>query len=161
MLDLALHHGREEPVALSDIAHRQGIPLPFLEQIFTALRRAELVAGTRGRGGGYRLRHSPSDVAVTDIIHAVDREVDTTRCGGQENCQGGARCLTHDLWTALGTHIREFLDDVRLSDLAAGGKCENDDTVAEYRAGEGPGYSHRVEPPSVPASSGARAESRP
>ena len=118
MLDLALHDGGE-PVALSDIAHRQGISLAFLEQLFVRLRKACLVTGTRGRGGGYRLCRPPSRVTVADVIKAVDRTVDATRCGGKENCQSEARCLTHDLWSDLSDHIRDFLGDVRLGDLVA------------------------------------------
>ena len=116
MLDLALHDG-DGPVALADIAHRQGLSLAFLEQIFARLRKARLVTGTRGRGGGYRLCQPPSHVAVADVIGAVDRTVDATRCGGRENCQSEARCLTHDLWTDLSLHIREFLGDIHLGDL--------------------------------------------
>ena len=116
MLDLALHDG-DGPVALADIAHRQGISLAFLEQLFARLRKARLVTGTRGRGGGYRLCQPPSHVAVADVIVAVDGTVDATRCGGRENCQSEARCLTHDLWTDLSLHIREFLGDIHLGDL--------------------------------------------
>ena len=116
MLDLALHDG-DGPVALSDIARRQGISLAFLEQLFARLRRARLVAGTRGRGGGYRLCQPPSRVAISDVIVAVDRTVDATRCGGRENCQSEARCLTHDLWADLSDHISEFLGDIHLGDL--------------------------------------------
>ncbi len=116
MLDLALHDG-DGPVALADIAHRQGLSLAFLEQLFARLRKARLVTGTRGRGGGYRLCRPPSRVAVADVIAAVDRTVDATRCGGRENCQSEARCLTHDLWTDLSLHIREFLGDIHLGDL--------------------------------------------
>ena len=116
MLDLALHEG-DGPVALADIAHRQGISLAFLEQLFARLRKARLVVGARGRGGGYRLSRPPARVAVADVIVAVDRTVDATRCGGRENCQSEARCLTHDLWADLSLHIREFLGDVRLGDL--------------------------------------------
>lgn len=116
MLDLALHDG-DGPVALADIAHRQGLSLAFLEQIFARLRKARLVTGARGRGGGYRLSRPPSRVAVADVIAAVDRTVDATRCGGRENCQSEARCLTHDLWADLSLHIREFLGEIHLGDL--------------------------------------------
>ena len=47
----------------------------------------------------------------------MDRTVDATRCGGRENCQSEARCLTHDLWTDLSLHIRDFLGDIHLGDL--------------------------------------------
>ena len=138
MLDLALHGG-DGPVALADIAHRQGISLAFLEQLFARLRKARLVAGTRGRGGGYRLCRPPSRVAVADVIAAVDRTVDATRCGGRENCQSEARCLTHDLWTDLSLHIREFLGDIHLGDL-----------VERKRVREVAARQHRRRPPAPP-----------
>ena len=143
MLDLALHDG-DGPVALADIAHRQGLSLAFLEQLFARLRKARLVTGTRGRGGGYRLCRPPSHVAVADVIVAVDRTVDATRCGGRENCQSEARCLTHDLWTDLSLHIREFLGDIHLGDL-----------VERKRVREVAARQHRecqpVAPPRAPA----------
>lgn len=116
MLDLALHH-EGGPVALGDIAQRQGISLSYLEQLFTRLRRRGLVRSTRGPGGGYRLGREAQHIAVADVIRAVDEPVDATRCGGLENCQGDERCLTHDLWQDLSQQIRRFLSDVDLAKL--------------------------------------------
>ena len=56
-------------------------------------------------------------ISVADVIDAVDETVDATRCGGQRNCQGEQRCLTHDLWEDLSTQIRDFLDNITLSEL--------------------------------------------
>ena len=116
MLDLALHHDRG-PVALADIAARQGISLSYLEQLFARLRRRGLVDSTRGPGGGYRLGHAPSAIVVSDVIGAVDEKVDTTRCHGKENCQDDRRCLTHDLWMDLSHQIHEFLSGIDLAQL--------------------------------------------
>jgi Rrf2 family transcriptional regulator, iron-sulfur cluster assembly transcription factor len=116
MLDLALHDERG-PVALADIARRQGISLSYLEQLFSLLRRRGLVRSTRGPGGGYRLGRSPAAIAVVDVIAAVDETVDATRCGGLENCQGEERCLTHDLWQDLSQRIHEFLKGIDLAEL--------------------------------------------
>ena len=116
MLDLALHDD-SGPVSLSEIAERQGISLSYLEQLFSRLRKRGLVDGTRGPGGGYRLLKSVKLISVADVIDAVDETVDATRCGGQRNCQGEQRCLTHDLWEDLSTQIRDFLDNVSLNEL--------------------------------------------
>jgi Rrf2 family iron-sulfur cluster assembly transcriptional regulator len=118
MLDLALHD-QSGPVSLSEIAERQGISLSYLEQLFSRLRKRGLVDGTRGPGGGYRLRRSVQSISVADVIDAVDETVDATKCGGQQNCQGEQRCLTHDLWADLSTQIRDFLDNVSLNELVA------------------------------------------
>lgn len=121
MADIAAQRGAG-PVALSDIAVRQGISISYLEQLFAKLRRAGLVASARGAGGGYVLRHSPAETRIADIVAAVDEEIKTTACnpGAAVGCQGtSARCLTHDLWDELGRQIDLFLNAVSLEDVLA------------------------------------------
>ncbi|GGG55307.1 Fe-S cluster assembly transcriptional regulator IscR [Pseudohongiella nitratireducens] len=118
MLDLAIHAGTE-PVTLSDISLRQDISLSYLEQLFGRLRRRQLVVSIRGPGGGYQLAHETGDIAIVDIINAVDESVDATRCQGQGNCQQGETCLTHHLWEDLSQQIHEFLRGISLADLMA------------------------------------------
>ena len=116
LLDLALHDG-DGPVCLSEIAARQDISLPYLEQLFTRLRRRGLVASTRGPGGGYNLGKAPAEIRVADIISAVDESFDATRCGGERDCHGGKSCLTHELWENLSHEIHRFLQSVSLEEL--------------------------------------------
>ena len=92
MLDLALHEAAG-PVSLAEIAARQELSLSYLEQLFRQMRKRGLVQSTRGPGGGYRLGKPASEVAVADVIDAVDESVDATRCKGMENCQGETRCI--------------------------------------------------------------------
>ena len=116
MLDLALHEAKG-PVNLADIAKRQEISLAYLEQLFAKLRKNGLVDSIRGPGGGYRLKKPAVDISISEVINAVDEPVDATRCGGQQNCQGDLRCLTHDLWMELSEHIFTFLNSTTLGDL--------------------------------------------
>jgi Rrf2 family iron-sulfur cluster assembly transcriptional regulator len=116
MLDLALHQ-TQGPINLAEISHRQGISLSYLEQLFARLRRRGLVSSARGPGGGYSLGRDASQITVVDVIHAVDETVDATRCGGEKNCQGHERCLTHDLWEELSEQITRFLGGISLGEL--------------------------------------------
>ncbi|PKF81020.1 Fe-S cluster assembly transcriptional regulator IscR [Vibrio sp. vnigr-6D03] len=116
MLDVALH-SQESPVPLADISERQGISLSYLEQLFSKLRKAGLVASVRGPGGGYRLGTDANDIAVGMVIAAVDESVDATKCNGKADCQGGSRCLTHTLWRDLSARISEFLNNITLGEL--------------------------------------------
>lgn len=116
MLDLALHY-KDGPITLADISKRQGISLSYLEQLFSRLRKQELVDSTRGPGGGYRLSRDSYEIAVADVITAVDEKVETTRCGGLSNCQDDSQCLTHDLWTELSSQIHNFLMGISLGNL--------------------------------------------
>jgi len=114
MMDLALrdHQG---PVTLADISSNQGISNSYLEQLFSRLRKNGLVSGVRGPRGGYRLARPAHEITVADIISAVDESVDATRCRGQENCQDGERCLTHELWMELSASLFDFLDSITLA----------------------------------------------
>ena len=116
LLDLALHDA-DGPVCLSEIAARQDISLPYLEQLFTRLRRRGLVASTRGPGGGYNLGRGTEEITVAEIISAVDESFDATRCGGERDCHGGKACLTHELWAGLSREIHRFLSGVTLAEL--------------------------------------------
>lgn len=116
MLDLALHK-EQGPVNLADISSRQGISLSYLEQLFSRLRKQGLVVSSRGPGGGYLLGKPVQDISVSDVICAVDENVDATRCAGKQNCQGEDRCLTHDLWEELSEQITNFLSGISLADL--------------------------------------------
>ena len=118
MIDLALRENTG-PVALAAISGRQQISLSYLEQLFGKLRRHELVASTRGPGGGYSLARKAADITVADIIVAVDEPMDATSCHGRENCMGEdtGRCMTHDLWTSLNTKMIEYLDSISLRKL--------------------------------------------
>jgi Rrf2 family iron-sulfur cluster assembly transcriptional regulator len=116
MLDLAFH-SQIKPVTLTDIAARQTISLSDLEQLFARLRRAGMVKGVRGPGGGYKLCKKTSDINVADIIAAVDETIDSTKCGGEANCQKEQACLTHDLWMGLSEQIRNYLKGITLAEL--------------------------------------------
>lgn len=116
ILDLAFH-ATSGPVTLSDISKRQDISLSYLEQLFTRLRKKQLVRSTRGPGGGYSLNKPASDIAVAEIVSAVDETVDTTRCSGATNCHDGEQCLAHELWDGLSQQIYGFLSEISLQDL--------------------------------------------
>ncbi|WP_113906021.1 Fe-S cluster assembly transcription factor [Aliidiomarina celeris] len=116
MLDVAIY-GNESPVPLSDIAERQDISLSYLEQLFSKLRRAQLVESVRGPGGGYRLVGPAEAISVGKIIQAVNESIDATRCNGKANCRGGEKCLTHNLWSELSDRIANFLDEISLGSL--------------------------------------------
>ena len=121
MADLA-KYGADGAQSLPAIAERQQISLAYLEQLFLKLRRAGLVESARGRSGGYRLSRPAGDIAVADIMGAVEEDMRMTRCGGEldKPCMAGRRCLTHGLWDALGDQIAAFLENVTLQEVVDG-----------------------------------------
>jgi len=116
LLDLAMQR-RNGPVKLAEISKRQQISLSYLEQLFTKLRQRKLVDSVRGPGGGYSLAKKMEHVSVADIILAVDEPIDSTQCGGKENCHNDNKCITHDLWKSLNALIFDHLGSISLKQL--------------------------------------------
>lgn len=118
LLDLALQDSQHsDAVSLSDIAKRQDISISYLEQLFSKLRKKGLVVSTRGASGGYHIAKPLEQISIMSIIAAVDESIDARACEGLGNCQEGAMCLTHDLWSGLSLHIEHYLSQVTLEQL--------------------------------------------
>lgn len=119
MVDLARVYD-SRPVSLSDISLRQNLPLQFLEQLFSKLKKAGLVESVRGQKGGYVLSKTAESISVAAIVEAVQESVKTTACvpGSLSGCQGtSSRCLTHDLWASLEHQIQYYLSSISLLDI--------------------------------------------
>ena len=97
-----------EPISLRDISIRQGISLVYLEQLFLKLKKNEIVKSIRGKKGGYTLNKTPNEIKISDILYAVEEKVRTIGCQkhSKKGCNGkSAKCITHNLWDELETHI--------------------------------------------------------
>ena len=108
------------PVSLRDISLRQGISLDYLEQIFSKLRKKEIVLSVRGNQGGYVLKKKAKEIKLTNIFDAVDEKVKTVQCKkeSKKSCNGrSTKCLTHNLWDELENHINDFFEKKSLEDL--------------------------------------------
>ena len=119
LVDLA-RFNNINPVSLRDISLRQGISLDYLEQIFSKLKKNEIVKSIRGTQGGYVLNKNPNDIKLTNIFNAVDEKVKTVQCKkeSKRGCNGKAtKCITHNLWDELEIHINTFFENKSLKDL--------------------------------------------
>ena len=108
------------PVSLRDISLRQGISLLFLEQIFSKLKKHNIVNSIRGVNGGYILSKNPDEIKLSNIFYAVQEEVKTVKCKkeSKKGCNGKSyKCITHNLWDELENHIQSFFNKKNLADL--------------------------------------------
>ena len=124
LADLARRAGGSDSAtaSLAEIARRQHVSLPYLEQLFVKLRRAGLVKSVRGPGGGYRLSRPASDIRVSDVLGAVDETVSALHTGaGASGVASGSpeQVLTTRLWESLSANVYVFLHQTRLSDVVA------------------------------------------
>ena len=119
MADLAKNDAKN-PTSLSEISLRQGISLSFLEQLFLRLKKNNLVLSARGSHGGYVLSKAPEEIKLSSIIHAVDEKIKTVKCKkeSKKGCNGKSiKCITHDLWDDLESHINNFFERNTLKDI--------------------------------------------
>ena len=119
MADLAKYEAKT-PISLTEISLRQGISLSFLEQLFLRLKKNNLVFSSRGPNGGYVLSKAPEDIKLSSIINAVDEKIKTVKCRkeSKKGCNGKSmKCITHDLWDDLETHIKNFFENNTLKDI--------------------------------------------
>ena len=119
MADLAKNHAKE-PISLTEISLRQGISIDYLEQLFSKLRKNNLVQSTRGPSGGYLLSKPPDEIKLLSIISAVDEKIKTVKCRkeSKKGCNGKSiKCITHNLWDDLENHINKFFEDNTLNDI--------------------------------------------
>ena len=111
---------RQNPISLRDISLRQNISLVYLEQIFSKLKKNNIVKSVRGTNGGYILAKTPEQIKLLNIFSAVDEKVKTIQCRreSKKGCNGrSTKCITHYLWDDLEMHINDFFDKKNLGDL--------------------------------------------
>ena len=111
---------RQNPVSLRDISLRQNISLVYLEQIFSNLKKNNIVKSIRGTNGGYILLNDPDQIKLSSIFSAVDEKVKTVKCNkeSKKGCNGKpTKCITHYLWDELEIYINDFFDKKNLGDL--------------------------------------------
>ena len=119
MADLAKNNATD-PTSLTEISLRQGISVAYLEQLFLRLRKNNLVQSARGPSGGYMLTKPPEKIKLLSIISAVDEKIKTVKCKkeSKKGCNGKSiKCITHNLWDDLETHINKFFEDNTLKDI--------------------------------------------
>ena len=108
------------PVSLRDISLRQNISLVYLEQIFSKLKKNNIVKSIRGTNGGYILTRNPEQIKLSNIFSALDEKIKTLQCKreSKKGCNGKlTKCITHYLWDDLEMHINDFFDKKNLADL--------------------------------------------
>ena len=118
VLDLAIQEQADVSYSkISEVAQRQSIPASYLEQIFSSLRKAEILSATRGPKGGFKLSRPKDKIMIGEIINAVERNMDATLCSGEGICNGGSKCIAHNFWMDFNDNVNEFLMTKSLDDV--------------------------------------------
>lgn len=116
MVDLAIHYG-ESPISIKSISQRQGISEYYLEQLFSALRKAKLIKSIRGAQGGYVLNKLPDEITVADIMEVLEGPIEISDCVEGTTCNNGNCCATRLVWQKIKTSIEDVTTSVTLKDI--------------------------------------------
>ncbi len=122
----------EKPVKAERIATAQGIPLNFLENILGELRHSGIVRSHRGADGGFRLAKPPGEIAIADVIRAVEGPLASVRGGPpEEAAYPGASASLPRVWIAVRANLRSVVEHVTVADVASGRLPKSIDKLAE------------------------------
>jgi Rrf2 family transcriptional regulator, cysteine metabolism repressor len=132
LLELALHGGRE-PVSLKDIAGKQQISLPYLEQLIAPLIAGGIIRSTKGPKGGITLARKPGDIKLSEITHLLEGSVAPVECiDNPEVCKRAEFCATRDIWGELKDVMDHYLEATTLQDLVEKQKSKGSKEQSMY-----------------------------
>ncbi len=118
LIELA-HHFGQGPLMSAEIAARQNIPEPYLDQLLTTLRRAGFIRSVRGPQGGHALIREPRDLSLSDVIAVLEGSVSPAACLDEpDGCGKPGFCAQREVWETIRDATRKILDDVSIGDLA-------------------------------------------
>jgi Rrf2 family protein len=113
---LAKRYKSRRPLTLTEFS-KSGFSHGYLEQVATSLRRAKLISGQKGAGGGYVLVKNPETIKIKNIIEAIEGPISLVDCLGNHTCGLGNRCASKSVWTELQNKIIKTLNNLTLKDL--------------------------------------------
>jgi Rrf2 family cysteine metabolism transcriptional repressor len=116
MVDLAINFG-EEPVSIKSISERQSISEYYLEQLFSTLRKAELIKSIRGAQGGYILNRAPAEISIHEVIEVLEGPIEVSNCLEDEACNNIDCCATRLLWKKIKDSIDSVTSSITLKDI--------------------------------------------
>ena len=109
--------GKEDFSPLREISLANNIPHKYAENIMTALVKAELVEGSRGKYGGYRLNRPPEAYSVAEILETIESSFSVTSCSKDGSCPHADTCSTLPIWRGLDETVHAYLSRYTLKDL--------------------------------------------
>lgn len=116
MVDLAINYGKI-PVSIKTISERQSISEYYLEQLFSTLRKSNLIKSIRGAQGGYVLNKNPREITVNQILDILEGPIEISECLEDGICSNSSCCATRLLWAKLKESIDNVTKSITLQDM--------------------------------------------
>lgn len=116
VVELAINYG-SEPISIKKISESQKISEYYLEQLFSALRKADIIKSIRGPKGGYVLSREPKDITIADVINVLEGPIEIASCIENDCCNNIDCCATRLLWSKIKNSIDDVMESVSLQDI--------------------------------------------
>jgi len=120
LIDIATCYG-QGPIGAREVADRQQIPVKFLEQLVSAMRKAGILDSRRGAKGGFFLARPPEEITVFAAVEALEGSLSPTACVGEgtPDCARATQCAAQDVWNRAKVALRGALEEITLADLVS------------------------------------------
>ncbi len=117
LIDLAQHQG-EGPVQTAEIAQRQGVPEPYLDQLLTTLRKVGFIKSRRGPQGGHVLATDPSKISLGMVVSSLEGPSVPIDCvDGTMACGVASHCVQQDIWRNINELTQTVLNSTSIAEL--------------------------------------------
>lgn len=119
MISMSHDYNSGNNVTVISLAEKLGLSKIYLEQVFSLLKRANLVIAVKGAQGGYQLTHQPEETSVYDILHAVEQSIfEKTAPTIEESSNGIEKAMQLAVFDQIDQVINHSLKQMKLIDLA-------------------------------------------
>ncbi len=129
IIDLIINSNGEN-IPLITIAERQDISKNYLEQVFSALRKAGIVKSTKGAQGGYYLADKPSNITVGDVLRVLEGDLSVVSSDLDDQDNPIEECISRNVWEKVDSKVNEIIDSITLEDLV--NEYRNDSNTLMY-----------------------------
>jgi Rrf2 family protein len=116
VVELAINYGGE-PLSIKKISESESISENYLEQLFSSLRKADLIKSIRGAQGGYVLNKAPKDITIAELMNALEGPIEIADCVEDGSCDNTDCCATRLLWSKIKKSIDDVLESITLQDI--------------------------------------------
>jgi Rrf2 family protein len=119
LVELAQHND-ETPLPTSEIASRQSIPEPYLDQVLAVLQKFGFVRSRRGPQGGHTLARNPNDISLGMVVGTLEGTGGPLLCiEHPSECTLSAACAQREVWQTVEATVQNVLDTTTIADLAS------------------------------------------
>ncbi|EJO5348748.1 Rrf2 family transcriptional regulator [Clostridium botulinum] len=131
IIDLAIN-STEEAVTLKSISERQNISEGYLEQIFSLLRKNNLIKGIKGAQGGYRLEKDSAHITAGEILRALEGDLSVVELNDNYLNSKMEKSIKSNLWDRINESIERVVDSITLEDLVEAYKKSDNENIMYY-----------------------------